>query len=451
MSHLSVHARLTLAFASAMVAVLVATGWFVYARLETDLDESVDLALEARWSAAGRLLQSGVGLETFPLEEADEGLVQLLTVDGEVVSLAGGTVGPALDDDQIMAARAGTMSYEQELPGIEGVARLLAGPFQGNVLVAGQTLANRDEALADFFLSLAIGTPLAVLIASMAGYLLAHAGLAPVEAMRAVASDITHAGDGRRLPVPRAEDQLKRLAVTLNLMIDRLQEAAAREQRFLADAAHELRTPIAIAKAELEALLVAGDGSVAVRSVLEELDRLAQLAEDLLLIARDTDSGLPLVRTRFPIGELIASVRSRFLIRAQAEARAITAAGELATEVEADRHRIAQAVSNLVDNALRHGEGQITLRVTCELPDVIIEVEDEGPGFDPGYVDRAFERFSRGDAARTGPGAGLGLAIVRTVAEAHGGTATIISGGDTTVSLRLPVRSASHLHLILGP
>jgi signal transduction histidine kinase len=307
------------------------------------------------------------------------------------------------------------------------------------VLVVGETLANRDEALSDLFRSLAIGTPLAILLASIFGYMLARAGLAPVEAMRAAASDISHAGDERRLPVPRTDDEIKRLAMTLNLMIDRLQRAVAREQQFVADAAHELRTPIAIAKTELEALVIEGEGGAPLQSALEELDRLAQLAEDLLLVARDTDTGLPLARTHFVIGELLASVESRFEARARVQARAIAKAGDLATEVRADRQRIAQALSNLVDNSLRYGTGRITLKVWRDEPFLIIDVEDQGPGFDAAYVDRAFERFTRGDAARTGPGAGLGLAIVRTVAEAHGGSAEILSGSCTTVRLRLPL------------
>jgi signal transduction histidine kinase len=121
------------------------------------------------------------------------------------------------------------------------------------------------------------------------------------------------------------------------------------------------------------------------------------------------------------------------------QARAIAKAGDLATEVRADRQRIAQALSNLVDNSLRYGTGRITLKVWRDEPFLIIDVEDQGPGFDAAYVDRAFERFTRGDAARTGPGAGLGLAIVRTVAEAHGGSAEILSGSCTTVRLRLPL------------
>lgn len=330
------------------------------------------------------------------------------------------------------------LSIERSVPGIEGVSRILAGPFEHGVLVAGQTLVNRDEALADVLLSFAIGIPVAVVIASLVGYTLARSGLGPVESIRTAANEISRAGTGRRLPVPVARDEVRRLAETLNQMMDRLDDSAAREQQFVADAAHELRTPIAVARIELEAAqLVSGD-TAPLESALSELDRLSQLAEDLLVIARISETGLPLVKQAVSPQTIIDSVKARFAMRAAAQARRIEAISPGSESIEIDPQRITQALANLVDNSLRHGKGDIAIRAIADGSAFVFEVIDEGEGFDSAFVDRAFERFSRGDAARVRGGAGLGLAIVKALAEAHGGSAKIILGEQTTIQIRLP-------------
>ncbi len=166
----------------------------------------------------------------------------------------------------------------------------------------------------------------------------------------------------------------------------------------------------------------------------QEVDRLSQLAEDLLLIARSEDGGLPLRIERVDVDQLFAGVVRRVELRAQAEAKRVTAASSAEATVQGDRIRLEQALVNLVDNALRYGGDSITLAARGEE----LHVTDDGPGFPPGFLDRAFERFSRADAARGRSGAGLGLAIVRTIAEAHGGSAHAANrapGADVWLSL----------------
>jgi len=430
--------KLTIAFATAMIVVLIAAGWFVYGRLFADLDETVDLALRARWGAALRLATSKNDLRSFPLEEVNEGFIQILDASGAVLSVVGLAGRSPLTAEELEIARAEMLSIERSVPGIEGVSRILAGPFEHGVLVAGQTLVNRDEALTDVLLSFAIGIPVAVVIASLVGYTLARSGLGPVESIRTAANEISRAGTGRRLPVPVARDEVRRLAETLNQMMDRLDDSAAREQQFVADAAHELRTPIAVARIELEAAqLVSGD-TAPLESALSELDRLSQLAEDLLVIARISETGLPLVKQAVSPQTIIDSVKARFAMRAAAQARRIEAISPGSESIEIDPQRITQALANLVDNSLRHGKGDIAIRAIADGSAFVFEVIDEGEGFDSAFVDRAFERFSRGDAARVRGGAGLGLAIVKALAEAHGGSAKIILGEQTTIQIRLP-------------
>jgi signal transduction histidine kinase len=285
----------------------------------------------------------------------------------------------------------------------------------------------------------------AVLLASGLGYLLATAGLRPVEAMRRRAREVSLSdGGGELLPLPAARDEIRRLGETLNEMLDRLRRSFERERRFVADASHELRTPVAVIKAELEAALRAGDHDSQVRAALvaalEECDHLAQLAEDLLVVARAAEGELPVRREPVAIRPLLEGVRERFDDRARERGREIRVDGAGDLSVEADEFRLRQALGNLVDNALRYGEGEIVLssRRPPDAAALELDVSDQGPGFEPALAERAFERFARGDEARTRGGTGLGLAIVRAIAEAHGGGAEIVAGDGAVVRIRLP-------------
>jgi signal transduction histidine kinase len=263
--------------------------------------------------------------------------------------------------------------------------------------------------------------------------------------MRRRASDVSLSRGGERLPLPAAHDEIRRLGETLNEMLDRLQRSFERERRFVADAGHELRTPIAVVKTELEGALRTGEFGPRVREALsaavEECDHLAQLAEDLLVVARSAEGELPLRPEPLEAGRVLEDLRERFVDRAARQERSIRIDAGTDLRVSADPLRLRQALGNLVDNALRHGGGEILLRSRDS--GVELEVSDQGPGFDPAIADRAFERFTRGDLARTRGGTGLGMAIVRALAEAHGGRAEIVvNGAGATVRLWLPDRAA---------
>jgi signal transduction histidine kinase len=281
-----------------------------------------------------------------------------------------------------------------------------------------------------------------VALASLLGYLLATAGLRPVEAMRRRAGEVSLDRRGERLPLPEAKDEIRRLGETLNEMLDRLRSSFERERRFVADAGHELRTPVAVVRAELEGALRAGGHDPHVRealvAALEECDHLEQLAEDLLVVARAGEGELPLDRERIEIGQLLEGVRTRFADRARERGRRLSVDADDGLNVEADDLRLRQALGNLVDNAMRYGEGEIVLRSRGN-GGLELEVADEGPGFAPDVAERAFERFARGDVARTRGGTGLGLAIVKAIAEAHGGRAEIVPGDGAVVWIWLPL------------
>ena len=439
---------MTAAFALAMALVIAATGMFVYLRLHDDLTDSLEAGLSSRSDDVAELIRrSGTGFAKATggrLAEPNEVFVQVLTPDGRLLEGTSRVRAAALDPAQTRRAARAPTFHEREVPGVDGTTRMLARPViaQGRslVVVAGASLEDRDEALSALLAAFLIGGPIAVLIASAIGYLLAGAGLAPVEAMRRRATQVSFTREGERLPLPVARDEVRRLGETLNEMLGRLEASFQRERQFVADASHELRTPLAVLKAELEAALRAGPGANVRESLvaaLEETDQLAQLADDLLLIARAADGRMPVRPEEVEVGELLERTRERFVDRAREQGRAISvhAPGDLRASLDPLRGR--QALGNLVDNALRHGDGVISLAARREREAVEIDVTDEGPGFSPELAPRAFERFARGDLARTGSGAGLGLAIVRAITEAHAGTATIVDTGARGASVRL--------------
>ena len=251
-----------------------------------------------------------------------------------------------------------------------------------------------------------------------------------------------------RLPVPVARDEISRLATTLNATLDRLDGALARERRFVADARHELRTPLALMRTELELAVrrkrSPAELEAAIRSASEETDRLARLAEDLLLIARSDAGELPLRREQVHVADIMAGVIQRHGRQAADAGRGLELMCDSALSAHADPLRLEQALSNLVDNAIRHGGGPIVIRGRPEEAMVKLSVEDRGPGFPEAFLARAFERFSRADEARGRGGSGLGLAIVDLIARSHGGAAGIANreGGGVEIWLTVP-RAAS--------
>ncbi len=464
MSRLSLRLRLTLAFATVMAVVLVAVGFFVYVRVGDTLLSSVDNSLRAGSAeTADHLKRVDLGHELdFSLVDPDnargETLGQLVDARGHVVRSTPSGIAPLVGRSTVGRVLAGTRLLETTgLPGRKSEWRLVALPVTQRgrplVLVEASSLASRQDTLEHLLVQLAVAGPIALLLASLAGYALAAAALRPVESMRRRAAAITAATPGLRLPVPPSHDEIARLAETLNAMLGRLEDSIEHERRFVADASHELRTPLALLKTELELALRRrrshAELEAALRSAAEETERLTSLAEDMLLIAHSDQSGLPVRPERVEAESLLRSTAERFAARADAEGRElrILDAGNLA--VLADPARIEQALGNLVENALRYGAGTIELAARERGSLVELHVADEGPGFPPGFAARAFDRFSRADEARGRSGTGLGLAIVDVIARAHGGEAgtTDRAGGGADVWIALeravPVRDAA--------
>jgi signal transduction histidine kinase len=435
-----------------MAMVLGGVGLFVFLRFRAELDSTIDAGLRSRAGDVAALVrEADAGLREGrggKLVGRTESFAEVLGADGTVLdsSTAVGNEVLLRPAELAAALRAPLIVNRGPLPGLEESSRLLAVPVtthgRRRVVVVGTSTQARDDSLTDLVQLLLLGGLAALALAALAAYGAAAAALHPVEAMRARAGEISAAEPDQRLPVPPTHDEVARLGATLNEMLERLNEALEHERSFVADASHELRTPLAILRTELELALAEGRSPeelrAAISSAAEETDRLTQLSEDLLTIAQTERGELPLRLTRFDITDLLDGVKRRFERRAAEDGRRIEVTGPDAA-IRADRLRLDQAIGSVVDNALRYGEGTVSVEVETGEHGSEIRVRDRGPGFPAEFLPRAFERFSRAGSGGDG-GSGLGLAIVSTVLRAHGGEADAANwDGGAEVRLTLPL------------
>ncbi|MFI6661421.1 ATP-binding protein [Streptomyces sp. NPDC050523] len=458
MARLPVRLRLTLAFSLAMAVVLSALGAFLYTRMGTELTHAVDLDLRARAAAGvGSLAQR----ERAPLDagrgliDPDESFGQILSPHGDVIETTPAVAAAPMLSPAAIRTVTEPAFFSRHVPGVDDPARLFALPVhlpgtaaRPAVLVVGAPLGDRAEALDRLLLLLLIGGPLALAASSYAGWLLAGAALRPVERIRREATAISEAEPERRLTVPSTGDELARLAHTLNAMLTRLQEALEREHRFVDTAGHELRTPLALLRAQLELATARprerGELEAALHSATAETDRLVGLAEDLLVLARTRRGRLPLRREEVSLPRLLTNAAEAFRSRAAAVGAMITVERPGPSEATADLDpiRLRQVLHNLLDNALRHsgpcGPGRITLSAAHTNDTVRVCVRDQGQGFPPAPLADP-PPTSSAKALESG----LGLRIVAMIAASHGGRVSLAnqSSGGALVTVSLPASS----------
>ena len=436
-------ARLTLGFAGVMVILFGGLALLLHVLVEDSLDQQINSSLQTRAVDLSSLVAGQPTSSPLPpLPDSGGTFAQILDArTGRVLAETTGHEVPLLDRTQLRSASAHADSLT------DGATRLRAESMEGKpdeVLVVGASLSQRDHTLTLLSDLLFVGGPALLVLTCLAGYVLAARALRPVEKMSVQAAMISGSPAGERLPTPEARDEIRRLGDTLNDLLDRVEEALARERSFVADASHELRTPLAVLKLELEFALESDisrqELQERVSSAAEEVDRLTKVAQDLLLIARADQGRLPLETQRVDVESILTAVAARFEQPARLRERSVSAeTGSGPWYVDVDETWIEQALNNLVSNALRYGDGPVRLNARERSGSVELHVLDEGPGFEPAFLQSAFERFARSDPARGRGGAGLGLSIVRAVAEAHGGgagAANRASGGaDVWVSL----------------
>ncbi|MFE0523200.1 ATP-binding protein [Streptomyces sp. NPDC058954] len=457
-ARLPIRLRLTLAFCLGMAAVMAALGAFLYTRMGTELTRAIDLDLRARAAAS---VSSLAQRERAPLDagrgliDPDESFSQILSPSGDVVKTTPAVAAaPMLSPGSTRIVNK-PVFLSRRVMGVDDPARLLAMPVRlpgpvprPAVLVVGAPLGDRSEALHQLLLLLLVGGPLALSASSYAGWLLAGAALRPVERIRREAAAISETEPERRLTVAPAGDELARLTHTLNAMLTRLQEALEREHRFVDLAGHELRTPLALLRIQLELAMARprerAELEATIRAATAETDRLVGLAEDLLVLARTRGGRLPLRREPVSLEALLTNSADAFRTRAIAQGVTIAVEPPGLPEATADLDpvRLRQVLHNLLDNSLRHsgpsGPGRITLGAEHADGVTYLRVSDQGQGFP-----RTVLAGPPPDQLPDAQTAGLGLFVVGMIAEAHGGRVTVANqpSGGALVIVTLPASS----------
>lgn len=443
---LPVVARLVLAVAITMSLVLTGAAGLVYWRVETALDQQLNDDLTTYQRSLDQAVRTGEALPPGPsgslqqvidgqgrvLHSSDALRHQLLLTPADLSAVArGATV--RRDVGALLPITSDTLRLQ---------ARRVTADGQSRIVIAALRRGHRDEALRELLAQLAIASALTLIAASYVGYRTARAALRPVERYRSGAATLTDGTQNTRLDVPAdRDDEITRLGHTLNHMLDRLEASAERERRFVADASHELRTPLTLMRAELDVALhrprSAGELTETLHSVDTEVQRLIDLSNALLDL-EELGSSDHITRTPAQLADLVDAAVAPHLRTAERDGRTVTI-DATRTTVDVDARWLRPAIGNLLDNALRHGHGTVHLTATVQEGTLRLSVEDEGPGFPPEFLPRAFDRFARAEASRTSEGSGLGLAFVHAVAAAHGGTAHAENTGHgTAVTLDLP-------------
>jgi signal transduction histidine kinase len=428
--------RLVLAVAAAMTVVLLAAGGFVFWRVQFALNRQLNQDLQAYLEVVEGAV-SGGGL---PPSDTPGQSYQTYNRDGDPT--AGNATTRLVDQGTIAQAFSGSKIRQDVghiLPPADHPYRVVTTRVDtpsGPVVVAAAISKHKhDEALRELLLQLLIADLATLAAASLVGYRTARAALNPVERYRFAAEN---ADAPALLPVAAGkDDEITRLGHTFNALLERIRRANDRERQFLADASHELRSPLALMRTELEwALLKPRDDTetrTSLQSLSAQVERLISLSNALLDLeeVRAADTTL---REPVHVADLVNHAVGRFGAEADAEGRRIETHAPDNLTVDGNPHWLELALSNLVSNALRHGVGTILVTATQADDRTQLTVSDEGPGFPTDFIDKAFDRFARADTSRTTPGTGLGLALVQAVAEAHQGTATI-TGARVTLDI----------------
>jgi signal transduction histidine kinase len=447
----SLRMRVAAAFAATTAVALVALGLFVYVQVEETLLDQTTASLRGQLDALGKIPEGSRAAATEAL--TDEMYGQLLDPDGRVLAGSRQVSGALVERSDVPDEGGEVQVVERRLRlanDDDETALAVIRMYDDQVLVVATSMDDMSETLQEVLSKLVIGGPLVLLVASTIGYLVAGVALRPVEQMRRQAELISDRRADERLPLPPTDDEISRLAVTLNAMLDRLETALARERRFVAEASHELRTPLALLRMELDLALSRprSDEELldAIRSANEEVERLTRLSEDLLLLDASTDGTSRGDSAVLDVAVILRAVADRFTTRAVSQAREIRVlCGEPQLLVRGNRDRLDRAVSNLVDNALLHGAGDVELSVRKEAGCARIDVTDHGATDAPLGPDM-FQAFAAHPGARSGGGRGLGLAITRAIVEEHRGSVTLAPpspGVGAVATIRLPLSETS--------
>ena len=439
----SVRVRTTAA-AVVVVAIALLVGAFALVALARDsLRDGLETSAEQQASSLADEIET-TGLPTPPQvdgdedgrdadedDEPDDVVWQVTDSSGRVVrsSQPGGEPLPPTDQD------------EARLPGADHRYLVVTEETDDYVVTVAASLEDVDDSTAALVPPLLVGVPLILLVVGATTWMVATRALAPVERIRQEVEQITGDRLERRVPEPRSRDEIHRLALTMNQMLGRLESARDRQRQFVADASHELRSPLAsirqtaeVSRAHPDALPEADLADV----VLEESARMQRLVEQLLVLTRADEGAI--VRTRRDVDvDDLALTEARRVRRTGLD---VVTSEVTAGRVRGDSGALAQVVRNLVDNAARHAEAAVAVAVHSTEHYVELSIDDDGPGVPQDQRERIFERFVRLDEGRSrdAGGSGLGLAIVAEIVAAHGGSVAVSTSelGGARFVVRLP-------------
>jgi signal transduction histidine kinase len=430
--------------AAAFVAISLACAGVALVLLqEHSVRAAVEEEVTARAvAAAARLLTGESPTAAVSAESSGFAVLQVIDTSGSVLAASPQLRGAP----PLRTGRSNPLDTDHsERPLVEDVPLLvvsqLAQTAAGTrIVLAGGSLVAAERSTATVTELTLIGIPLLALIAGAVTYAFSGTALRPVEAIRAQVAELTDRDLSRRVPEPYARDEVGRLARTMNGMLERLEAAQTAQHRFVADASHELRSPLATIMARLELGRRRGPAAEDVAVMTSESERMHRIIEDLLLLARADERGLPSRRDDVDLDELVEAEAARLRGMDQFPVRLETTP----VRVTGDRAQLSRALRNLVDNAVRHADSRVHLRLRAQDDQAIIEVEDDGPGIPAEDRIRVFERFVRLDESRDrgAGGAGLGLAIVAEVVATHSGSVEAMAAGERGALLRvlLPVQ-----------
>ena len=438
----SIRVRLTLAALVIVVATLAVGGASLVWLLHTSLTDGLVTSATAEAGNVGGLISQGPLPHDLPIRSGTA--VQVVNAEGAVVAASADLQGrKAVASVRPPVGALVPVPAGVPLPGDghNGIAvATTVATDKGNLTI--YAVSSRDQAedsVHDLELALAIVLPILVVVSTILVWILAARAMRPVESIRREVSDISVSDLHRRVPVPPVDDEIARLASTMNAMLSRLEASTDRQRQFVSDASHELRSPLATVITVLEVAQArpeSADWPSVAATAEAEAGRLGQIVDNLLLLARSDEGQLVPGHEPVDLDELVLAEGER--LRAQ-DRVAVDLRGVGAGRVLGDREQLGRVLRNLADNAERHAAGTVTFEVSNTGDFVEVVVADDGPGIPEGERQRVFERFTRVDQARHRPagGAGLGLAIVGEVVAAHGGSVAV---ADSAVGARVVVR-----------
>jgi signal transduction histidine kinase len=447
----SVRARMTvLATLVAVIAVGISAVALLVV-LRHSLERAGDDAAKTRAEDLAALATTGTlpRLLTVP---NDEDLAQVVDASGAVLAGSTGHTGRAIATFA-PEGRAPVVRMVRDVPDDNELidfrvwaqrARTPDGPV---TVYVGTSLESVNETIATVRRVLLLILPPLLALLAVASWVLVGRALRPVEAIRAEVADISGRALDRRVPVPPRRDEIGRLASTMNEMLDRLQAASERQRKFVGDASHELQSPIAALRTQLEVAIAqptTTDWAATSSDLLAESRHMERLVRDLLFLARsDGEEGVRRIEP-VDLDDIVLEEATR--LRSTAQVR-VDASGVSAAPLTGNRDELTRLVRNLLENAEHHAESRVRIRLSAEGREIILMVEDDGPGVPPAERERIFQRFTRLDEARSrnNGGTGLGLAIVKEITERHGGTVCVENAAPgARFAVRLPQMQVPH-------